>query len=59
MKPSLDDFREQDDGFKGHVLMNGERWNAISPAAVKARDKLQVTAIKGLTVYVEAEKAEV
>lgn len=54
---ALDDFQEQDGQFRyrGHVRMSGERWNAVSRAPVRAGDRLRVSAIEGLTVYVEAE----
>ncbi|KPP96866.1 nodulation protein NfeD [Marinobacter sp. HL-58] len=52
---ALDGFRKHDGHYRGHVRMNGERWNALSDAPVKAGDRLRVTAIEGLTVHVEAE----
>ncbi|MDL0432725.1 nodulation protein NfeD [Marinobacter sp. TBZ242] len=52
---ALDDFQEKDGRYKGHVRMSGERWNAVSSAPVKEGDRLRVTAIEGLMVYVEAE----
>lgn len=55
---ALDEFQEQDGDFRGHVRMSGERWNAISPRPVQTGDRLRVTAMKGLTVYVEAQRAE-
>ncbi|MDF0751360.1 nodulation protein NfeD [Marinobacter sp. 71-i] len=55
---ALDEFEEQDGDFRGHVQMSGERWNAISPRPVQTGDRLRVTAIEGLTVYVEAQRTE-
>ncbi|NMT62865.1 NfeD family protein [Marinobacter orientalis] len=52
---ALDEFQQSDGHYRGHVRMNGERWNALSQAPVKAGERLRVTAIEGLTVYVEAE----
>jgi len=55
---ALDDFQEDDGYFRGHVRMSGERWNAACKSPVGSGDKLRVTALEGLTVYVEADKAE-
>ncbi len=55
---ALDDFQQEDGQFRGHVRLSGERWNAVSPAAVRTGDRLRVTAIEGLTVHVAADKAE-
>ena len=55
---ALDDFQEDDGYFRGHVRMSGERWNAACKSPVGNGDKLRVTALEGLTVYVEADKAE-
>lgn len=51
---ALDDFQEEHGRYRGHVHLTGERWNAISRAPVEKDDRLRVTAIEGLTVYVEA-----
>jgi len=55
---ALDEFQAQDGVFRGHVRMTGERWNAVSSKPVSTGDRLQVTAIEGLTVHVEADEAE-
>lgn len=52
---ALEDFQAQDEHYRGHVRLSGERWNAVSQAPVKAGDRLNVTSIKGLTVHVEPE----
>lgn len=51
--PALDDFVEEHDRFRGHVRLNGERWNAICPQPVREGDQVRVTAMNGLTVTVE------
>lgn len=55
---ALDEFQEYDGYFRGHVRMSGERWNAACKTPVSDGDRLRVTALEGLTVYVEADKAE-
>jgi membrane-bound serine protease (ClpP class) len=49
---ALDDFSGEHGHYRGHVRLSGERWNAISEAPVKEGDRVQVTAIEGLTVTV-------
>lgn len=49
---ALDEFSEDHGHYRGHVRLSGERWNAISEGAVKEGDRVQVTAIEGLTVTV-------
>jgi len=49
---ALDDFSGEHGHYRGHIRLSGERWNAISEAPVKEGDRVQVTAIEGLTVTV-------
>lgn len=49
---ALDDFSGDHGHFRGHVRLSGERWNAISEGPVNEGDRVQVTAIEGLTVTV-------
>ena len=49
---ALDEFTGDHGQYHGHVRLSGERWNAISDEPVKEDDRVQVTAIKGLTVTV-------
>ena len=41
------------DGFRGHVRMSGERWNAVSQVAIISGEMLRVHEIDGLAVVVE------
>ena len=41
------------DGKKGHVLVHGERWRAVSDTALEESQPVRITAIDGLTVKVE------
>lgn len=50
---ALEDFVPDDEGFRGHVRMSGERWNARSSVPVPAGSRVQVHEISGLTVLVE------
>ncbi|WP_372994675.1 NfeD family protein [Marinobacter sp.] len=49
---ALDEFSEEHGHYRGHVRLSGERWNAISEEPVNEGDRVQVTAIEGLTVTV-------
>ena len=49
---ALDEFSGDHGHYRGHVRLTGERWNAISEEPVKEGDRVQVTAIEGLTVTV-------
>jgi membrane-bound serine protease (ClpP class) len=49
---SLDDFSAEHGHYKGHVRISGERWNAISEQPVRKDDRVDVTAVEGLTVTV-------
>ncbi|MHB0775788.1 NfeD family protein [Halomonas sp. WWR20] len=54
---ALDDFTSKDvstRGFsaRGHVRLNGERWNATSRESIQKNQRLRVVAIDGLTVEV-------
>lgn len=55
---ALDDFQPEDDHYRGHVWYSGERWNAVSDTPVNAGDKLEVSAINGLTLSVTMAKAQ-
>jgi membrane-bound serine protease (ClpP class) len=48
---------EWQDG-KGHVLVHGERWKAVSNAALAAGQQVRITALDGLTLKVEPASAE-
>ncbi|HTN34736.1 MAG TPA: nodulation protein NfeD [Marinobacter sp.] len=50
---ALETFTAGQAHFNGHVQLNAERWNAISPHPVEEGDQVRVTAIDGLTVTVE------
>lgn len=47
-------FVERQGRYRGHVRMNGERWQAVSDHPVDAGEAVQVLAIDGLTVSVRA-----
>lgn len=49
---ALDEFSGEHGHYRGHVRLSGERWNAISEGPIKKGDRVQVTAIEGLTVTV-------
>ncbi|MCD1646465.1 NfeD family protein [Marinobacter adhaerens] len=49
---ALDSFSGEHGHYRGHVRLSGERWNAISEEPVKEGDRVNVTAIEGLTVTV-------
>lgn len=55
---ALDEFQASDGQYKGHVRLSGERWNAVCQTPVRAGDHLRVTAIEGLTAYVQVEPAD-
>ncbi|MGM0768209.1 MAG: NfeD family protein [Pseudomonadota bacterium] len=55
---ALEDFAPFENGFRGHVRMSGERWNASSTVPVQAGSHVQVREIIGLTVLVEPTDAE-
>ncbi|MGO1692421.1 MAG: NfeD family protein [Marinobacter sp.] len=50
---ALDDFLKADGGYRGHVRLSGERWNAVSCYPINRSDLVQVTGIDGLTVSVK------
>ncbi|WP_223807810.1 NfeD family protein [Marinobacter sp. R17] len=52
---ALDTFVIDDDHYKGHVRLNGERWNATSTAAVHEGQTVRVEAIDGLTARVSRQ----
>ncbi|WP_104202259.1 NfeD family protein [Billgrantia saliphila] len=45
---ALEDFQG-----KGHVRLKGERWNAHSTGALRRGEQVRVTAVEGLTLWVE------
>ncbi|MBU2952819.1 NfeD family protein [Marinobacter sp. F3R08] len=49
---ALDEFSAEHGHYRGHVRLSAERWNAISEEPVKEGDRVQATAIEGLTVTV-------
>ncbi len=49
---ALDTFAADDGGYRGHVRLSGERWNAVCAEPVNAGDHVHVTATEGLTVTV-------
>jgi membrane-bound serine protease (ClpP class) len=42
---------------QGHVFVHGERWRAVSPAALDPGGAVRVTAVEGLTLTVEPDPA--
>ncbi|WP_111497113.1 NfeD family protein [Marinobacter bohaiensis] len=50
---ALDSFARDDDLYRGHVRLNGERWNATSPSEIHKDEPVRVTRIDGLTARVE------
>ncbi|MDX5335946.1 MAG: nodulation protein NfeD [Marinobacter sp.] len=51
---ALDDFESSYDGYKGHVRVSGERWNARCPHQITKGTQVQVNGMEGLTLLVEA-----
>ena len=51
---ALETFAEADGHYRGHVRLNGERWNAFSDRPVQQGAELRVEAMDGLTVRVGA-----
>lgn len=49
---ALDDFAGAGIALRGHVRLQGERWNARSREPIRQGQRLQVVAIHGLTVEV-------
>lgn len=45
-------------GTAGHVFVHSERWNAVSSTALQPGQRIRVTGLKGLTLQVDAERAE-
>ena len=41
------------EGGEGHVMVDGERWHAISPDALRPGETIKVTALDGLTLKVK------
>ncbi|TGN39393.1 NfeD family protein [Marinobacter confluentis] len=54
---ALDSFQPEGDRYRGHVRFSGERWNAVSDLPVDMGDQLEVSAVKGLTVFVTRAKS--
>ncbi|GGX74718.1 NfeD family protein [Saccharospirillum salsuginis] len=54
----LDDFEPDREGhYRGHVRLNGERWNAVSEQPLTAGQSVRVEQVHGLTVHVRAESS--
>ncbi|MCH8497770.1 MAG: nodulation protein NfeD [Marinobacter sp.] len=49
---ALDEFQPVGAGFRGHVRLNGERWNAVAESPVQPGQSVEVVRIEGLTVHV-------
>lgn len=49
---ALDTFTAQEDQYRGHARLNGERWNAISNAPVEKGQTVRVEKVEGLTAVV-------
>jgi hypothetical protein len=45
-------------GGQGPVLVRGERWKAVSSDALRKHQRIQVTAVEGLTVSVRPDAAD-
>lgn len=54
----LDDFEPaHQGGYRGHVWLNGERWNAVSEQPLTTGQTAHVDRVEGLTVIVSAESS--
>ncbi len=51
---ALEDFEPENSHYRGHVRLAGERWNATSEQAVARGQTVNVVAVEGLSVRVEA-----
>lgn len=51
-------FMPAEDGYRGYVRMNGERWHAQSDTPVSGGERLRVLAVDGLTVKVTTAAAD-
>lgn len=49
---ALDTFIAQEDQYRGHARLNGERWNAISNAPIEEGQTVRVEKVEGLTAVV-------
>lgn len=49
---ALDTFTAQDEQYRGHARLNGERWNAISNAPIEQGQTVRVERVEGLTAVV-------
>lgn len=52
---ALDDFESSYNGYKGHVRVSGERWNALSSQQITKGTQVQVNGMEGLTLLVESQ----
>lgn len=50
---AMDDFVPVQQGYRGHVSIGGERWNALSSQPVSAGQQVRVGRVEGLTLYLE------
>ncbi|MBY6032721.1 nodulation protein NfeD [Marinobacter daepoensis] len=55
---ALDDFETTYEGYRGHVRVSGERWNAHSQADIKAGTQVRVNGMHGLTLLVVPETGD-
>lgn len=53
---ALDEFRQDDGQYRGHVRLAGERWNAVSDEPVSQGQALEVTSVEGLRVHVKVAR---
>jgi len=51
---ALDDFKPVREGYRGHVQISGERWNACSSGLIGKGARVRVNGMEGLTLLVEA-----
>lgn len=49
---TLGEFTQAGEGYRGHVRIAGERWNAVSSVALRNGDVVRVERIQGLTLHV-------
>ncbi|WP_148861148.1 NfeD family protein [Marinobacter fonticola] len=49
---ALDTFIAQEEQYRGHARLNGERWNAISSAPIERNQTVRVERVDGLTAVV-------
>lgn len=52
---AVDDFEQAYEGFRGHVQVSGERWNARSATSISKGTRVRVNGMEGLTLLVAAK----